>query len=685
MSLKLLIAVSTFLLIAAYSSAQTQRIVLLEEATNASCSPCAAYNPILQKFYSSHFGGVISVRYHAWWPGINDPMYVSAAANCRTRINYYGINYVPFYLMDGEPMGSPSDYDAMVAKMEERLKVPAPVKINIDSKITEDSVLASVQIIGLKKVEAKELYLRVAITQRMVSYQTAPGSNGEKDFPEVLRKMLPDAVGTAIDSISESDTLHFTFSTAVNDDWEFGDLAVVAWLQSDVTKEVIQANIDFPTFIVQAENESFSFAEANSTKKLTYSIYNRNNTPIQVQLKIKDLKIPSNWNYWIETEDHQDWHNPLVIQAGDTLHFDVTIQCGEFGAFSAQIFTENLDDPDFYGYGYGYGFSNYLTVVVPENVDLLFVDDDGGANYEDNFLKLFDRLKIKYVCLTEDNALNLQKQFDLNNYKLIIWNVSWAFPAFTAEDIDVLTQYLDRGGALAVFGQDVCWDIFDTQGNSHFQKAMDFFQNYFDLSYLNDDSKGTGIAGVNGDPIGEGLSSNLSRTYGFANFFPEEIISNKGKSKVVFKYNNGKFAALRHDAGAYKTVYFGFGLEQIEQQSARDSVLIRLLKWTANITNIDGQIIKTPDTFFTLNNYPNPFNNSTKIHFNLPGSAQVHLRIYNSRGQIITQWQKTFAAGRHVLIWNGTNQAGEIVSTGMYFIVLTTKSNTLIKKAILLR
>ncbi|MHB2150710.1 Omp28-related outer membrane protein [Calditrichota bacterium LG25] len=666
-------------------SAQTQRIVLLEEATNASCAPCATYNPILQKFYASHFGGVVSVRYHAWWPGSNDPMYVSAATDCRTRINYYGINAVPAYVLDGTPYGVPSDYETMVARMEERLKIPAPLKINIRTNISEDSLTAKIKLIILGDVSATDLYLRVAVTQRMVSYPSPPGSNGEKDFPEVLRKMLPNATGISLAPLSMGDTLNFEVATPLKSEWEVGDLAVVSWVQSDVTREVVQANIDFPTFILESKIKDIQFASANSLKKLPYFIFNRNDTTIHVQLQFKEVRMSAGWDCWFETADGDDWHNPIAIAAGDTLYFDAVIQSADFGSLSASIFAENIDDPGFYGEGYGYGFKRELTVFVPENADLLFVDDDGGAEYETNFLNIFDKMNIRYVALSEQNTLHLSQQFDLNNYRLIIWNISWGFPAFSEEDIALLSQYLDGGGSLAILGQDIGWDIFDPQGNSHFQNAMDFIHDYFDAKYVSDNSNGIRFSGVAGDPIGDGLSFDLARPYGFSNFFPEELESYSGKSTPVFRYDNGKIGALRYDGGVFKTVYFGVGLEQIADETARDSVLARILKWTAGITDIPDNKAHQVGTFNVLNNFPNPFNSSTRIMVKLKQASHVEMYLYNIRGRQIRSWKGDLPAGKNYFVWNGRDQHGNPVASGVYFLSLKTESQRLLRKMILVR
>lgn len=212
------------------------------------------------------------MRYHAWRPGSSDPMYVSASTDCRQRINYYGITSVPTYVIDGVPEGVPADYDAMVRHLEQRLAQPAPLKILVHSKIVEASVLAKVRLIPLQEVTAGNLYLRVAVTQSMVSYQSPPGSNGEKDFPEVLRKMLPNATGTSIPALTVGDTLDFEFSTAAKSDWEIGDLAVVAWLQSNDNKEVVQSNINFPPFFVEFADSSFKFAKANALTRFSFTL-----------------------------------------------------------------------------------------------------------------------------------------------------------------------------------------------------------------------------------------------------------------------------------------------------------------------------------------------------------------------------------------------------------------------------
>ena len=90
-------------------SAQVPKKVLMEYATNASCGPCAYYNPGNYDHLKSNYTNTVAVWYHAWWPGPNDPMFIYNEDEQRTRIEYYGINGVPNYILNGVERGWEQD------------------------------------------------------------------------------------------------------------------------------------------------------------------------------------------------------------------------------------------------------------------------------------------------------------------------------------------------------------------------------------------------------------------------------------------------------------------------------------------------------------------------------------------------------------------------------------------------
>lgn len=93
-----------------------------------------------------------------------------------------------------------------------------------------------------------------------------------------------------------------------------------------------------------------------------------------------------------------------------------------------------------------------------------------------------------------------------------------------------------------------------------------------------------------------------------------------------------------------------------------------------------------PAGFYLAQNYPNPFNASTKINFRLMKSSAVELDIYNILGQKVrTVVDENMTAGEHHVIWDGMNDSGDPVSSGIYFYKLQTNFGTISRKMTILK
>jgi hypothetical protein len=93
-----------------------------------------------------------------------------------------------------------------------------------------------------------------------------------------------------------------------------------------------------------------------------------------------------------------------------------------------------------------------------------------------------------------------------------------------------------------------------------------------------------------------------------------------------------------------------------------------------------------PVTAYQLTNYPNPFNPATKIAFNLTESGQVKLEIYNIKGQKVkTLLDCYMSPGRSEMIWNGRDDNGKRLSSGVYFYQLITEKKIITKKMMLIK
>ena len=85
-------------------------------------------------------------------------------------------------------------------------------------------------------------------------------------------------------------------------------------------------------------------------------------------------------------------------------------------------------------------------------------------------------------------------------------------------------------------------------------------------------------------------------------------------------------------------------------------------------TPVSVRIETRPEVFALRDNYPNPFNPETTIKYELPEAGEVRLEVYNMLGQVVTTLvDKQQAAGRYVHLWQGTNDNGNSVGSGIYF------------------
>ncbi len=103
-----------------------------------------------------------------------------------------------------------------------------------------------------------------------------------------------------------------------------------------------------------------------------------------------------------------------------------------------------------------------------------------------------------------------------------------------------------------------------------------------------------------------------------------------------------------------------------------------------------GPEVRLPAAFSLAQNYPNPFNPSTTIAFDVPGTAgakqSVSLVVYDIRGRRVrTLVDSDMASGSHRVHWDGRNDSGESVSSGIFFYTLKSADTTFTRKMTVLK
>ena len=105
-----------------------------------------------------------------------------------------------------------------------------------------------------------------------------------------------------------------------------------------------------------------------------------------------------------------------------------------------------------------------------------------------------------------------------------------------------------------------------------------------------------------------------------------------------------------------------------------------------SMVGIEDELPLVPAAFTVSQNYPNPFNPSTDIQYALPASEHVKLVIYNVLGQKVrTLVSDQQSAGYYTVRWDGHDQSGKSVGSGMYIYRVIAGAQVASRKMILMR
>jgi len=158
---------------------------------------------------------------------------------------------------------------------------------------------------------------------------------------------------------------------------------------------------------------------------------------------------------------------------------------------------------------------------------------------------------------------------------------------------------------------------------------------------------------------------------------------------------------LTDEAGSYSVIGLENGLYQVTVSKVNYASATEWVEFDSTVSDLsmlnfsldpaltdlpgsDQNTSRIPNTIELQPNYPNPFNPETKINFGIPESQHVKLAVYDILGRKISELlNSTLPAGTYDVTWNGTSDSGQKVSSGIYFYVLVTEKQQLVRKMIL--
>lgn len=302
-------------------SAQSQRLVLLEHFTQASCGPCATYNPAVHNLLVANPDKITAINYHTSWPGF-DPMYNHNPADANAKVSYYGITGVPTSVLGGNYYkGSPAGWN--INTVNGLYAIPTPMEVSIYQQFSpnQDTLHVAMRVLATGNVNASAVAYMVII-EKHIHFNSAPGSNGEKDFYNVMKKILPVSSGIALPQpMMEGEYVLYQASWPLANVYNIDQLSVIGFVQNTINKEVYQAaNMTEGDYIALYDNdvELMSFSNMSDQMCKTFinpvlKFRNNGNTPLtsmQIQYRVNNEEVHT-----------YDWTGNLPLLGTATINF----------------------------------------------------------------------------------------------------------------------------------------------------------------------------------------------------------------------------------------------------------------------------------------------------------------------------------------------------------------------------
>ncbi len=627
--LPLLLFISTLSFAQAGHSAR--KYALCEHFTQASCGPCADKNPAFQDFYDANADKIHHIAYHTSWPGV-DPMNAANSTEVQTRVDTYNVLGVPDIWVNGTVEAQPDGIDGAV--VDQTTASGSPVRLYVTETTVGDQRTATIRVKSFDAVPTGSYKIYAAVVERNVNYTNPPGSNGEKYFPNVFRKMLPNDQGETFTAAAIGQDVSFTYNYTLASNWDADEIYVIAFIQETNTNEVLNSGSSRDLLVdYTAETSPYAQVETGTLNQFdgTLTSYYDNAQIIAIDVQ---TDAPADWtgNLNIFGADIPLASTSFEFAGGSVNDFALKVTPGATFALATYRITFSSSDPNVPPVSYTYYVNNGITDLVLGN----------NTDYQDLYKTALQTAGAPRLgSITRADFSRAYNAGALASVKQIYYNVGWIFPGLTNETAATLATFMDNGGDLFIAGQDLGWDIFDTvSGAAHgTPETQAFYTNYMHASWIADGSGAESqLKAVATDEIyGTVANSTVIDVYA-GNIYPDQIAPD-ANATAIFTYNTAaKVAGVRFNDDTHKVVYLGIGIEMIGNEAVRNDFMKRTYDWFHTDEFYSGINQAATQSFVCS---PNPANQLVYVQIDSPNATTFVLT--DLSGKTVAQQSNTFA------------------------------------------
>lgn len=644
------------------------RTPLFEHFTQASCIPCASQNPAFQEHILTQYGKLIAhIAYHTSWPGV-DPMNDLNPTDVQARVFYYAVGGVPHMVMDGNRwIGGPAGVTPELVDAELALASPITIKVTVQKELTPWKVHVTIKTVA--PVSPGDYRLFVAAIEDNITYASPPGTNGEREFPNVFRKFLSSATGDPISPFpAPGGEQSFTYELSLHPEWDADSISVIAFVQEYSTKEVLNAaSSRFHTFDLISLSPAALSLDASETAVMRYRTETVSDSFLPAIVSIEVI-TQTNWDVTVTYNGKEIHSNDTVMLPNGEAVGEIHIQGNsEPGYAIVKLLFQPIDQ----------SFApRLLTYLVLQESDVLILHSsqsfgDGKDHTEELRSKVNQRFAsagISALIMPVQEFLTARKAKLLSTPKIIYYPVGWTFPAIPTSLARELQQFLENGGNLFIAGQDVGWDTWDTEGNGNFVTRA-LYTDYFHAKYRDDGNSSRSLfIPEEQDPIFSLAEPSAIFDFYGGHLYPDHIEPADTNAFVIFRYNDNSSGGIRAEKDGYKVVYLGVGIEQLEEEKSVTILTLTDQWFKGNLSSVEFDAALQENRFIDVKDnlslhFPAPISGFLRI-FNLTGNAVKTIPLQNAQRITIPY----FSLSRGFYSYIVLDQTGKIRYRGTFLL-----------------
>jgi hypothetical protein len=511
------------------------------------------------------------------------------------------------------------------ANSEIILQQPSPVNVGIETSFDAGSRLLTVhvELYYTASSSAPTNYINVALIQNHIfGPQTNGGAGNNYEHMEMLRHLITGQWGDAITTTSQGSLVEKTYTYTVP--------------AAYISVPCVIENCEVVVFVAESHQEILSgdvvpaidgtnlyvgdISTADSVMKLgqpgmttNFDLFANSNIAGTDPFNIRLVSSPPpGWSSDFEI-DGQTISDSIIVDLvkGSPRSLTLHVTPGDSAGFADFTFElSSVNNPN--------APVKYFTTHVISNVNTLLVNAAGDNNatlHQDVYIAGLKTAGCDQMAVMKSNTFVQAKQAGiLRDVLNVFYNCAWTFPAFTDTEAITVKSLVDSGKNLLVAGQDIGWDIMSTDAGNHgTPDTKDLYTNYLKAAWVNDGNSANNKLVANAaDPVyGATATSTVVDVYG-GNMYPDQI-NPVQDATAIFYYNTTftKTCAVKSMKDQAKVVYFGIGLEMVQNADVRNDVITKTYNWFmegVGINENNGNLAA-----FLGQNFPNPANGETTI------------------------------------------------------------------------